>query len=152
MKDPSFEFSPPPSSVLLHGSYATIQPSVQRRDRERCSGCCCTTSILDVCSLDPRVVLVSVLALILLGGLQWLSYNFSLLYLSRYLCCSISCFVNFWFLCCIFVQVVCVKSSGSFLQNLTTSRCVFFLPHVVVAVIEITSHYALFTGDLTFRR
>ena len=52
------------------------------------------------------------------------------------------CYVLF-FLCCIFVQVVCVKSSGSFLQNLTTSRCVFFLPCVVVAVIEIASHYAL---------
>ena len=65
------------------------------------------------------------------------------LYLFRYLCCSISCFVMFWFLCCIFVQVVCVKSRGSFLLNLTTSRCVFFLPRVVVAVIEITSHYVL---------
>ena len=68
MMDPSSEFSPPPISVLLHGSYATIQPSVQRRDRERGTGCC-TTSFLGVCSLDPRVVLVSVLALILLGGL-----------------------------------------------------------------------------------
>ena len=37
-------------------------------------------------------------------------------------------------------------SSGSFLQNLTTSSCVFFLLCVVVAVlgtVEITSHYAL---------
>ena len=78
-------------------------------------------------------------SIILLGGLWWLSYNFfvPILVLFNFF------FVMFWFLCCIFVQVVCVKSRGSFLLNLTTSRCVFFLPCVVVAVIEITSHYAL---------